>query len=877
MSRSNSNLCRRHHLAIVMLVLGGALCCSTRAADLKPVHFRCDEADTDPSVGVDVDGVTMSVVSVGKLTSPKEIKNAGSWQFDGRRAIVFAVPSNSAGFAENFTWEGFFLTPGSNKFLPETGIADRLVTQFAFNKGDWTRLAIGLVADKAGAARLCVELEGFEGRTFGSGRQIVTPDRWHHFALVHEGTKSAARISWYLDYNLTGELFLGGQANQNILRPPGKARFTIGARLKTGGQVNRGFEGLVDEVRLSPQPLRIEQFLRCEEPILERAIDTSSVAANVSHTFWQDRHSWARAQSSQWSSSQSERTSIDALLERKNLVTETVGDAAFLRRLTLTLLGRIPSLEEVTEFLGDNRPDKRARAIDALLASPEWADNWVGYWQDVLAENPSVVFPTLNNSGAFRQWIYESFRANKPFDQFATELILMQADGTNTGAASNQLNNSPAGFALATGNDVPMAMRSHVAMKAFAAVDLKCARCHDSPVDDFQQADLFLLAAYLNGKSLEVPATSLAAVAKASEPGLIKSSLKPGQLIRPTGLTSNWLPNPEKAHSRHSIAPGSRGELAALITSPRNSRFSDVIVNRVWKLYFGKGLIEPVDQWNNRPDSSHPTLLRLLSAELVENGYDLKFLARRILNSDAWQAGREVRPRMSAEQLLDSLFFAVGKEFQAETMGVHATDPGAVQLPKPYRAWQLAALPNERDRPALGMPVNQTIVDVMTAFGWNGNRQQPKSEREQRTSALQPLIVFNGLMTQRITRLSDRSRITEMCLEKIPVEALVDRLFLSLLSRNPDTDEQQQFALMLRPGYMQRRTGKPKHPAKPLSVFQPDWRKHLEAEQTRLMLEARKRVALGERPTDRLTVDFRERVEDIIWALINTPEFVVIP
>lgn len=221
-------------------------------------------------------------------------------------------------------------------------------------------------------------------------------------------------------------------------------------------------------------------------------------------------------------------------------------------------------------------------------------------------------------------------------------------------------------------------------------------------------------------------------------------------------------------------------------------------------------------------------------------------------------------------------FADVDKDFQAETLGVHATDAGAVHLPQPQRAWQFAALPNERDRPALGMPVNQTIVDVMATFGWSGNRQQPRSEREQTTSALQPLMLFNSLMSQRITRLSDQSAITELCLQEVPVGELIEQLFLTVLSRRPDSQEQQRFTDFLRPGYEQRSTGQPRVPSEPLSTFQPDWRKHLEAEQTTLMLEARERVALGESPTNRLTTDFRERVEDALWALINSPEFVII-
>ena len=835
-------------------------CLSAAAADPPAIRFRCEKPDSS----IDARSVSQSDLNPGRLLSPFKVANQHSWRFDGRSSIVYGPASNSDGFAENFTWEGFFLSPKSNSYSAETGITDRLVSQFAFDKGNWTRLAIGLVADRNGSPRLSVELEGFDGRTFGLGDQTVEPDRWHHFALVHEGTASAARLRWFLDYRQTGELFLGGQANQNTLRPPGKSRFTIGARLGDGQIVNRGFDGFLDEVRLSPAPLKVEQFLRCDDAVFQKVVDTTDQRRD--ENVWRKRHEKARELARQWAPGPADRVSIDGMLPEAREV-RLVGDAAFLRRLSLAIRGRIPTLDEVSRFLAEDQPDKRSRIIDQFLASPEWADSQVGYWQDVLAENPSVVFPTLNNSGPFRQWLYESFRDNKPFDRFATELLLLEnSAGRDDG---------PAGFALATGNDAPMAMRASVALKAFGAVDLKCARCHDSPVDRFAQQDLFLLASYLNGGPLSVPATSIAAAGKATEPGLITTSLVSGQRIEPTGLSAHWL-EVSNSDSLSPLTSGSRAELASLLTSPGNSRFSDVIVNRMWKRLFGEGLVEPVDQWVDSPAPSHPELLRSLSADFVESGYDLKQLARRILNSDAWQRPREGQ-LMSAEQLIDSLFVAVGKDFQAETMGVHATDPGAVQLPKPRRAWQFAALPNERDRPSLGMPVNQTIVDVMTVFGWNGSRQQPRSEREQTTSALQPLLLFNGLMSQRIVRLSEQSAITDLCLRKQSVEKLTEQLFLAVLTRKPPQADREGVVAILSPAFEERLTGKPARPFEPLSTFQPDWRKHLEPEQTRLMLAAQQRVAKGEPPTARLTDDFRERVEDVLWALINSPEFVVVP
>jgi hypothetical protein len=448
---------------------------------------------------------------------------------------------------------------------------------------------------------------------------------------------------------------------------------------------------VVDLLALSHRPAPgAETHFRCE------LIETQH------EQLWEERHRWARRKASRWTRDLSTRTSIDSYFETPLV---PISDAAFLRRLSLTVRGRIPSLEEVRSFLADGQPNKRTRLIDRFLASTQWADGWVGHWQDVLAENPSVVFPTLNNSGAFRQWIYDSFRDNKPFDRFVSELVLLDDAGSGDG---------PAGFALAAGNDVPMAMRSLVLMNAFAGVDFKCARCHDSPFGELRQSDLFLTAAYLNDGPLEVPATSVAAAGKASSRDLITTSLTAGQIIVPEGLTSLWLDQPEQAASLRPIESGPRGELAALITSPSNRRFSDVFVNRIWKRYFGEDLIDPIDHASSSAAGSRSELLAALSARFVDSGYDIKALARQMLRSDRWQGERKPRARMSAEQLIDSLFVAVGKDFEAETLGVHATDPGAVQLPRPRRAWQFAALPNERDRPSLGMPVNQTIVDTMS-------------------------------------------------------------------------------------------------------------------------------------------------------------------
>ena len=175
-------------------------------------------------------------------------------------------------------------------------------------------------------------------------------------------------------------------------------------------------------------------------------------------------------------------------------------DWSFLRRAALDVLGTVPTPEQTKAFFADHSEGRRERSIDRLLEDDGWADHWVGYWQDVLAENPNIVNPTLNNTGPFRWWIHESFLDNKPFDRFATELIRMEGSAYYGG---------PGGFAMATQNDVPMAAKAHIIGQAFLGLEMKCARCHDAPFHHFQQSDLFQVAAMLNRGPQAVPPSSL--------------------------------------------------------------------------------------------------------------------------------------------------------------------------------------------------------------------------------------------------------------------------------------------------------------------------------------------------------------------------------
>ena len=131
-----------------------------------------------------------------------------------------------------------------------------------------------------------------------------------------------------------------------------------------------------------------------------------------------------------------------------------------------------PGEAEIAQYLADPAGKRRDLVIDRLLADERWADHWMGYWQDVLAENPNIINPTLNNTGPFRWWLHESLLDNKPVDLFVTELIRMEGSERFGG---------PAGFGTASQNDVPMAAKGMIVSSAFLGLEMKCARCHDAP------------------------------------------------------------------------------------------------------------------------------------------------------------------------------------------------------------------------------------------------------------------------------------------------------------------------------------------------------------------------------------------------------------
>ncbi|MBI3860578.1 MAG: DUF1553 domain-containing protein [Planctomycetia bacterium] len=341
-----------------------------------------------------------------------------------------------------------------------------------------------------------------------------------------------------------------------------------------------------------------------------------------------------------------------AKLRKMGLVpSELADDAAFLRRSTLDCLGTLPTPSEVRAFLADTTIDKRAKWIDRLLARDEYADYWTLKWADILL----VDREKLGERGAFElhRWLRQQFAANRPYDQWVRELITAAGDSSKSG---------PVNFYRAA--DTPDALARSVS-QAFLGVRVECAQCHHHPFEKWSQEDYYSFAGFFNGLERKPIAKDRMLVFHAGyrEMPIPDSSVK----VSARGLDAPVSPR--------LTAADPRVVLAEWMTSPDNPWFARLVVNRLWKHYLGRGLVEAEDDLRSTNPPTNPVLLDDLARRLVESKFDLKAVMRLIMNSRTYQlSSRHTEnnhddeqnfssynvKRLPAEPLLDAISSVTG-------------------------------------------------------------------------------------------------------------------------------------------------------------------------------------------------------------------------
>jgi mono/diheme cytochrome c family protein len=339
---------------------------------------------------------------------------------------------------------------------------------------------------------------------------------------------------------------------------------------------------------------------------------------------------------------------LDAdLAKRKAVPPKPVDDATFARRAHLDLVGLLPEPEALAKFLADKSADKRAALVRSLLThDTAYAEHWLTFWNDLLRNDYSGTGFITGGRKQITKWLYRALVENRPYDQFARELIAYTPDSEGFAAGIKWRGDVSAGatteiqFAQSVG-------------QSFLGINLKCASCHDSFIDRWKLEEAYGLAAiYATGK------------------------LELHRCDKPVGKTAqaNWL-FPELGQvDAKAPQPERLKQLAALMTHPENGRFTRTIVNRLWHRLMGRGIVHPTDAMQSEPWNHD--LLDFLATHLAENKFDLKKTLELIATSAAYQSHAQIlgkdadeqayayagprAKRLTAEQFVDTVWQITG-------------------------------------------------------------------------------------------------------------------------------------------------------------------------------------------------------------------------
>jgi hypothetical protein len=311
---------------------------------------------------------------------------------------------------------------------------------------------------------------------------------------------------------------------------------------------------------------------------------------------------------------------IDAKLQKLKIQpSPVVDDAGFLRRVSLDLAGQLPTPEEVRAFVTDNSKTKRSAVIDKLIASSAYVDHWTLKWGDLLQNNRKY----LGEKGAFefREWIRDSLAQNKPYDRMVREML--EARGSS-------YENPAANFYRVTRDPKPTMEKT---TQVFLGVRMVCAQCHDHPFERWTQNQYYEMSAFFSAVGLRPGYEVGEEILYDQRQGFDMKHPKDSRVMNPKFIVpANWGgTGAPPTDQRRRLA------YAEWLTAKDNPFFAKSTVNRVWSYFFGRGIIDPVDDIRASNPPSNPAALDALTKDFVDHNFDLRQLMRTIANSRTYQ------------------------------------------------------------------------------------------------------------------------------------------------------------------------------------------------------------------------------------------------
>lgn len=492
-------------------------------------------------------------------------------------------------------------------------------------------------------------------------------------------------------------------------------------------------------------------------------------------------------------------------------------DYEFIRRATLDLTGRIPTPARVASFVADSSPDKRSALVDELLARPEWIDKWTMFFGDLYQNNSrnSQIVRYPDGVKAFNDYIRAALKANKPYNQVATDLITATGNDSYTNGALNYLVGG-----VVTGGPIQDIFDQQTAniFTAFMGMShVNCLLCHNgrghldalslwgSKTTRYQA---WQLASYLSHTD-ETRTAVAGAVNNQPYYWNVVDNTARARTDYPLNTTTGNRPARQPAGSEKNVAPlyifnndtpksgeSYRAALARAMTG--DLQFARATVNYFWAYFFGVGIVDPPDQfdplrldpdnppadpWKLQP--SNPQLLNALAQDFVDNHYDIQWLMRTIVNSKAYQLSsryngdynaawdalyaRHMVRRLWAEEVHDAIAQS-SNIIPSYTVPLNGTLNWAMQFPEPFNT------------PAAGNPV----TPFLDAF-LRGNRDD--QVRSGDGSILQALDLMNDKFV--MSRTNSNGPASSLLVQSLsqPNTQLVDALYMAVLSRHPSSDE----------------------------------------------------------------------------------------
>jgi hypothetical protein len=449
-------------------------------------------------------------------------------------------------------------------------------------------------------------------------------------------------------------------------------------------------------------------------------------------------------------------TLVNAKLQQlQYLLAETCTDDEFLRRVSLDLLGILPSLEETTAFLADSSEHKRAQLVDALLERPEFSKYWALKWGDLLKMTSKLV----GDEGVYKyhRWVERSLHENMPYDEFAKQLLT---------AAGSTLANPPANF-YRTSTDMNECVET--ISQVFLGARLQCAKCHNHPFERWTQDNYYGLGAFFNRvqrRNTDRPGEMFVYTSFTGD----VTQPRTGQVMAP------WLPQVGSIESPPDT--DRRTAFADWLVNPDNPYFARIEANRIWSQLFSRGIVDPIDDFRDSNPPSNAALLDALAQDFVQSGYDRKHLLRVILNSRTYQASFQTtefnqddakyfshqEPRLlEAEQLLDAInrTLALEQKFGSLPDGTMAT-----QLPAP----------------------DVVKVDFLKVFGQPERSTVCACERSESSNLGMAIELFNGPLIHEKLR-DPNNRFRKSLAAGSTVEHVIREIYLAALCRPPSEIE----------------------------------------------------------------------------------------